>query len=73
MRRLILNATILLADMRYVHEVLNEAGHLGLDEESAGKIHTVLRRRIAALEAEVADEKSTAHMPNPLTTDVNVR
>lgn len=53
---LTVNARVVLDDMRFAHQVLDESSHLGLDEESAARIGAVLRRRIAALEVEVAEQ-----------------
>ena len=39
-----LNARTVLNDMRFVHQVLDEVGHLGLSDESAQRIREVVQR-----------------------------
>lgn len=55
--RFSINAQTVLDDMRYVHEVLDEAGHLGLSDESAERIRAVVQRRIAELEVEISGQR----------------
>lgn len=42
----------LATELRYALDVMEEYSHLGLDDEAAGKLRTILQRRI--LEAETA-------------------
>lgn len=38
-------------ELRYALEVMEENTHLGLDDEAAGKLRTILQRRISEAEA----------------------
>lgn len=38
-------------ELRYALEVMEESSHLGLDDEAAGRLRTILQRRIREAEA----------------------
>lgn len=41
----------LATELRYALDVMEENSHLGLDDEAAGKLRTILQRRIREAEA----------------------
>lgn len=52
-----MDATIspdLATELRYALDVMEEYSHLGLDDEAAGKLRTILQRRIREAEAAIS-------------------
>jgi hypothetical protein len=51
-------------ELRYALDVMEEHSHLGLDAEAAGKLRTILLRRISQAEsAESAGATAPVHFP----------
>lgn len=61
----------LLDDLCFVRQTIDDAGHLGLNNESASKAREILLRWIDELESEVAGQ-TLARLRNPVTTQVRV-
>ncbi|HEY2469604.1 MAG TPA: hypothetical protein VGI45_17415 [Terracidiphilus sp.] len=54
----------LATELRYALDVMEESSHLGLDDESAGKLRTILQRRIREAEAALSNRPvPTVHFP----------
>jgi hypothetical protein len=55
----------LVNELRYALSVMEEHAHLGLDDEAAGKLRTILLRRIQEVEA-AASVRAAAPVPFPV-------
>jgi hypothetical protein len=53
-----LSYRVVLEDFRYTLRVMDEASHLGLDDEAASRLRGVLLRRISRLEDALAHESN---------------
>ena len=65
-----ISPTVLASDYRFALEVMEESGHLGLDDEHARLLHDILQRRIA--EAAAAFSARPAQ-PLRFPTDAQLR
>jgi hypothetical protein len=53
-----MNATLnpdMATELRYALDVMEEYSHLGLDDEAAGKLRSILQRRISEAEAALSN------------------
>ena len=63
-----LSYRVVLDDFRYTLRVMDEASHLGLDDEAAHKLRGVLQRRISRLEDAIAHESNGATVAGRAST-----
>ena len=67
-----MNATLnpdLATELRYALDVMEEYSHLGLDDEAASKLRTILQRRICEAEATLSC-RPVAPVRFPLSDEV---
>jgi hypothetical protein len=53
--------TVLIKDLRFALEVMEDRSHLGLGAERAAKLRTLMQRRISAAEEALIEESGEAH------------